>query len=393
MLNMDHISRSVAALTNELIALRRDFHQHPELGFEELRTAGIVATHLKQLNLAVRTSVGGTGVVAILDSGRAGKTVLARADMDALPIQEERDSPYRSTIAGKMHACGHDGHTAVLLTAANLLTRTKDELEGKIVFVFQPAEELGKGAEAMLKDGALEGLSVDHAIGLHLSSTFPTGTVAARSGPAMAGGDNFRLLVHGRGGHAAKPHEVIDPVLAAAQIVTTLQALVAREIDPNDRAVISVTSIRGGTAYNIIPKTVELKGTVRTLEENTRTRLRQRITEVATGVCASLRTTLESDWFMGLPAVFNDESTTPRLRNVAAGVAGITQVVEPDPFMAGEDMALWLKAAPGTFFHVGARNGATGIDKPHHHPEFDIDEAALPLALEVLCRGVLEFLR
>ena len=239
------------ALADRTVATRRDLHAHPQIAFQETRTMGVIAERLRALGLEPRTGVGGTGVVAMWDTGTPGRTVLLRADMDALPVPDEKSVPYRSTREGWNHACGHDGHVAVLLSVAEVLTAQTD-LAGRVVFVFQPAEEVVRGAEAMLADGALEGLTPDASVGLHLSSMHPTGTVAVREGPAMAAADSFRLTVHGRGGHAAKPNETVDPVVVSAHLVLALQALVSRETDPVDQSVISVTSVHGGTAFNII---------------------------------------------------------------------------------------------------------------------------------------------
>lgn len=387
------LSNAVRRLADETVATRRDFHRHPEIAFEEVRTSGIVADRLEALGLAVRRGVGKTGVVGVLDTGRRGHTVLARADMDALPVFEEGNTPYRSTVDGKMHACGHDGHTAVLLSVAKLLDERKSELTGKVVFIFQPAEETVGGAEKMLADGALEGLHPDASIGLHLSSEHPTGTVAVREGPAMAATDSFTLTIKGHGGHAARPQDTVDPVLISAQLIVGLQSLVSRETDPLDQAVISITSVHGGTAHNIIPERVELKGTLRTFLEPTRQRLKERTEAYAQGVAKSHRGDAELQWIDASPAVVNDASQTERLRSVAKEVVGESNVITPDPIMGGDDMALWLQQAPGCYFFVGARDEARGFDKPHHHPRFDIDEASLPLAVELLSRGVMEFLQ
>lgn len=381
------IAALAASLAERTVALRRDLHRHPEIAFEERRTMGVVADHLLALGLAPRTGIGGTGVVALWDSGRPGPTVLARADIDALPVEEENEVPYRSMVAGAMHACGHDGHTAVLLSVAEIVTARADALAGRVLFVFQPAEEIVRGAAAMLADGALEGVMVDHVIGLHLSSDQPVGTVAVREGPSMAATDSYRLTVTGRGGHAAKPQEVIDPIVTAAEIVTTLQTLVSRETDPVDQAVISITSIHGGTAFNIIPESVELKGTLRTFKPETRERLRRRIVEVGRSVAELHGATLASEWFEGSPAVVNDADATARFRRVAAEVVGADRVVACDPMMGGDDMALWLQQAPGCYFFVGSR-GSEASAYPHHHPRFDLDERSLPIAVEVLATAV-----
>ncbi len=389
----DPIHDAAYALKDETVATRRDFHQHPEIAFEEVRTAGIVAERLRNLGLAVRDGLGKTGVVAVLDSGKPGRTVLARADMDALPVPEEKEVAYRSSTPGKMHACGHDGHTAVLLSVAKLLAAHKEHWDGKVVFVFQPAEEIVRGAEAMLQDGALEGLKPDASIGLHLSSMHPTGSVAFRSGPAMAATDTFHFVVQGRGGHAARPQECVDPIVIASQLVLALQTLVSREVDPVDQAVVSVTSVHGGTAFNIIPETVELKGTLRTFSEYTRSTLKSRILQLAEGIARAQRGELASTWREGSPAVVNDEAMTERFYRVAAEVVGEEKIVTADKLMGGDDMALWLKEAPGCYFFVGARNESKGAHFPHHHPRFDIDEDALPLAVELLAKGVLGYLQ
>ena len=389
---MPTIHDHAQALAERTVALRRDLHQHPEIAFQEVRTMGVVAERLRALGLAPRTGVGRTGVIAVWDSGRPGPTVLARADMDALPVADEKDAPYRSRRDGWMHACGHDGHTAVLLSVSEVLLARGDELRGRVVFVFQPAEEIVRGAEAMLADGALDDIEVDHAIGLHLSSTDPTGVVAVRTGPAMAATDSFRLAVQGRGGHAAKPNEAVDPVVVAAHLVLALQALVSRETDPVDPAVISVTSVHGGTAFNIIPESVELKGTLRTFDGDTRARLRRRILEVADAVATTFRATVAHAWTEGSPVVVNDDEATGRLRAVAARIVGAERVVTGAQIMGGDDMALWLGRAPGCYFFVGARGGDASA-WPHHHPRFDIDEAALPIAVEVLASAVVDLLQ
>jgi amidohydrolase len=376
------------ALADRTVATRRDLHAHPEIAFQETRTMGVIDERLRALGLAPRTGIGGTGVVAVWDTGTPGRTVLARADMDALPVPDEKTVGYRSQREGWNHACGHDGHVAVLLSVAEVLT-ARDDLAGRVVFVFQPAEEIVRGAEAMLAGGALDGLTADAAVALHLSSTHPTGVVAVREGPAMAAADSFRLTIHGHGGHAAKPDETVDPVLVAAHLVLALQALVSRETDPVDQSVISVTSVHGGTAFNIIPESVELKGTLRTFDAATRERLKRRIHEVADGVAATFRAAVTPDWTDGSPTVVNDAAATERLRAVAARVVGAANVVRNPQIMGGDDMALWLQRAPGCYFFVGTQSGeATAF--PHHHPCFDLDEAALPIAVELLAEAVID---
>ena len=388
---MPTVHEHARALDERTVATRRDLHAHPEIAFQETRTMGVIAGRLRALGLEPRTGVGGTGVVAVWETGKAGRTVLARADMDALPVPDEKSVPYRSTRDGWNHACGHDGHVAVLLSVAEVLTARTD-LSGRVVFVFQPAEEVVRGAEAMLAAGALDGLTPDASVGLHLSSMHPTGVVAVREGPAMAAADSFRFVVHGRGGHAAKPNETVDPVLVSAHMVLALQALVSRETDPVDQSVISITSVHGGTAFNIIPESVELKGTLRTFDATTRERLKRRIHEVADGVAATFRATVTPDWIHGSPAVVNDGAATERLRAVAARVVGAEHVVRDAQMMGGDDMALWLQRAPGCYFFVGAQGGEASAF-PHHHPRFDLDEAALPIAVELLAEAAIDRLR
>ncbi len=387
----DPIRNAALALQDETIQIRRDFHQHPEIAFEEVRTAGIVAEHMKALGLETKTGLGKTGVVSVLDTGKPGKTVLLRADMDALPIPEEKQVAYKSTTEGKMHACGHDGHTAILLSTAKILNSMKDTLSGKFVFVFQPAEEIVQGAQAMLNDGALDGLEPQASIGLHLISNYPTGIVAMREGPAMAAADGFRIVISGRGGHAAMPQTVVDPIVIASSIVTTLQTLVSRETDPIDQSVISITSFHGGTAFNIIPESVELKGTLRTFNANTRSYLHQRILTIVKNLAETLRGSAEIEWIEGSPAVVNDASYTERLRQVATQALGESKVLRSAQIMGGDDMSLWLQKVPGCYFFVGSGNPEKASDYPHHHPKFDVDEAAFPIAIELLTKGALEY--
>lgn len=389
---MDTMHARAQALTEKTVATRRDLHMHPETAFQEVRTAGVVDARLRELGLTPRTGVGGTGVVAVWDAGRPGPTVLARADMDALPVPDAKDVPYASTTPGHAHACGHDGHTAVLLSVAETVVGMGDALAGRVVFVFQPAEEvMPGGAEAMLQDGALEGLAIDHVTGLHLSSQYETGTVALRAGPAMAATDTYDLILRGRGGHAARPQETIDPIVAGAELVTTLQTLVSRELDPIDRAVISVTRFEAGSAYNVIPQEAHLAGTLRTFEADTRERLRERIHEVAASVAATHRADADVRWTSGFPAVVNDPTEADRLRAVAERVVGPERVVEMAPIMGGDDMAYWLQQAPGCYAFVGA-SGGDATAWPHHHPNFDVDEAALPIAVELLASSIVDAL-
>ncbi|CAN5140939.1 amidohydrolase [soil metagenome] len=383
-----------AALEAELVATRRDLHRHPELGFEETRTAGVVAGRLGDLGIEPRTGVAGTGVVGVVSSepspGEPRRTVLLRADMDALPIQEENDHEYRSTVPGRMHACGHDGHTAILLGVARLLV--EDPPPGNVVLVFQPAEEKPGGARPMIEAGVLADPPVDAAIGLHLWSNLPVGTVGTNPGPLMAGASEFRLTIKGRGGHAALPHQAVDAVVVASHVVVALQTLVSRETSPLDSAVVTVGSIHGGTTFNVIAERAVLEGTVRAFEDDRREAPRDRIAALVQGVAGAMGAEATLEWTPHYPATVNDPAMAALVAREAAVVVGEENVFTDIRTMGAEDMSYFLRAVPGCFFFVGAANAARGITAPHHNPRFDIDEAALPIGAEILARAARAFL-
>lgn len=387
----DLILEQAASLQARTVAVRRDLHSHPEVAFDEHRTMRVVAERLRELGISARTSVGRTGVVAVFDTGKPGPTILARADMDALPIPDEKTVPYRSTVAGKSHACGHDGHVAILLTVAEIIKANGAGLSGRVIFVFQPAEEIVGGAKAMLEDGGLDDMTVDHVVGLHLSSTDPLGTVVVRDGPVMAATDSFRILVKGRGGHAAYPHTCIDPIVATTQLILALQILISRETDPIDQAVISITSCHGGTAHNIISEEVELKGTLRTFNAGTRSSLRTRTLEVVDATAELHRCSATTEWNEGAPAVVNDSTAVRRFRRVATRVLGKENIVVRAPSMGGDDMSLWLEKAPGCYFFVGTNSGPN-TSFAHHHPRFDIDEHGLEIGVGLLASYVADLM-
>src|SRR5256885_5257652 len=298
----DHLKSDIDELVPDLVALRRDLHEHPELAFEEVRTSGIVAQRLHALGLEVRTGVAKTGVVGLLrgEASKPGaKTIAIRADMDALPVHELNEVDYRSTVDGKLHACGYDGHTSILLAVADILSKRRAELPGTVKFIFQPAEERVGGAEPMVREGTMEG--VDGVIGLHLISNYPLGRVGVRAGTVFASADRFILTVHGKGGHAAIPHEAVDPIVIAAQIITALQTLISRETSPFSPAVITIGTINAGTAFNIIPETAALQGTMRAFSKEHREKLVRRITEVASGVASAMGATCHIDFIDGCP--------------------------------------------------------------------------------------------
>lgn len=377
-----------------LIATRRDLHRNPEIGFEERRTAGIIAERLRAAGYEVRTGVAKTGVVGTLRGARgAGRTLLVRADMDALPIQEDTSHDFPSTIPGRMHACGHDGHVAIGLAVAERLARRKDELRGEIRYVFQPAEEGMGGAKTMIEQGVLDG--VDAALGLHIWLSLPKGTIGLVDGPQMAGSQEFRIVVEGRGGHGGMPHETVDAVYVASQIVVALQGIVSRNIAPLDAAVVSVGSFHAGDAMNIIAANATLEGTIRAFRPEIQTKLRERIAAVAEGIARSLGARAKIEFSKLLfPPTANDSELAALVREVAAGVVG-EQNVRADPevrTMAAEDFAEFSTRVPGCYFFLGGMDEAVGAVHPHHSPHFNLSEEALPLGVEILERAAIAYL-
>lgn len=384
---MDRLREEAAALEGELRDWRRDLHRHPELGFEVHRTAGRVADHLRGLGAEVRSGVGRTGVVGILRAERpSGPAVLLRADMDALPVQEVPGRPYGSTVPGRMHACGHDGHTAMLLGAASLLAARRASLPRDVVLLFQPAEEGGGGAQAMIADGALELTPVGSAYALHLWSPFRAGTLHLRAGAIMAAQDEFTARVIGKGGHGALPHHAVDPIVAAAIAVVALQTVVSRSIDPVEPAVATVGSFHAGSAPNVIPDEAVLEGTLRSFSDPVRTQLRDRLREVLEGTARAHGCRVELDLRPGYPAVVNAPEAVALARAAAASVFGAEGVRETPPLAAAEDFAYFAQRVPAAFLLLGAGNPERGIVAAHHSPAFDIDEGVLPKGAELLAR-------
>lgn len=381
------------AMRDELIAIRRDLHAHPELGFQEFRTAGIVAEKLGELGYEVVTGVGQTGVVGLLGGGKPGeRTVLLRFDMDALPIHEENDVPYRSQTAGVMHACGHDAHVAVGIGVATLLARHQAEISGTIKLMFQPAEEILDGAMGMIRDGVLEGPNVDVALGLHVSSTFPTGTAVVRSGAMMAAADEIHIVVHGRGGHAAHPEQAIDAVLVGAQIVCALQTIIARNLNPEETGVITIGSLQAGKAHNVIADTATLRGSIRSFSQEVRELLHRRVTEVAEGIATTFGARADVQIRLGVDPTVNAPGPTAVVHEVASAVLGEEQINTTYRTTGGEDFSAVLARVPGNFFFLGARDDERGLNFPHHNPRFDIDEACLPSGVAILCESAVRCL-
>jgi len=379
--------------TEQVVLDRRYLHAHPELGFQEFETSKFVAERLRALGLDVRTGIAETGVVGTLRGGKPGKVVLLRADMDALPINEENDVEYKSGTRGVMHACGHDGHTAILLAAAQVLVERRQQLAGTVKFLFQPCEEKPPGgAKPMIEQGVLENPRVDAVFGLHLAQEMPVGMVSARSGPIMAAADMFRLEIKGKGGHAAYPHECVDAALVASQVLVALHSIVAREVKPTEPAVITVGMIQAGTAPNVIPDTALLRGTVRTFDKELRQRLARRVEEVATGVARAMRAECVCTYEWGYPATVNDPVMTELVASVAREYVGEARFAAREQSMGGEDFSYFLENRPGCFFNVGTRNEERGLVWGHHHPRFDIDEAGLPVGIEMFVRVVEKYL-
>ena len=366
-----------------LVALRRDFHRHPELSFEERRTAEIIAERLHAAKLDVRTGLGRTGVVGVLHGDRPGRTVAWRSDIDALPLTEIFEAPFTSSKPGVMHACGHDGHTAIAITLAEMLAARRRELPGTAVFVFQPAEEVFGGAAPMIAAGVLDDPRVEEIYGLHLTTQTAVGQVGVVAGPSMASADFFNVDIAGRGGHGAYPHLSIDPITAAANILLGMQNLVSREVSAHETAVLTVGQILGGTKHNIIPATAVMRGSLRTFDETVREQIKSRLAEFASGIARAYRTearlTFEGD---GCPAVVNHARETAFVRECVTAELGAGALNPGPPVMASDDMSLFLNARPGCYFRVGIAPREGG-PYPHHAPEYQMNEDGLPVGLRV----------
>ncbi|MCP4550131.1 MAG: amidohydrolase [bacterium] len=375
----------------DLIDLRRDLHRHPELAFEETRTARVVAERLQAIGLEPRTGVGVTGVSTVIGNRCDGPTVMLRADMDALAVSEVPGRPYGSRYEGLMHACGHDAHTATLLTACSLLQREADTLPGRVLAVFQPAEEGRGGANAMIGDGLLDDITPDAAFGLHYWSGFESGLVAVTPGPVMGAVDEFHLTIKGRGGHGAIPHTAVDAVVAGAAVVGALQTIVSRRSDPLGAVVCTVGEFHAGTGFNIIAGEARLSGTLRCYDQQIWEVLPGQVEEVVAGVCSAHGCEFDLDYTrVDIPLV-NDHDMTMMVRSTACDLIGADNVIDFRT-LGGEDMAEFLKRVPGCYFFIGAGNEEKGITAPHHNPGFDLDEDALPLGVEMLVRTAKRFL-
>ncbi|OGO38289.1 MAG: hypothetical protein A2W35_18685 [Chloroflexi bacterium RBG_16_57_11] len=366
------------------LELRRDFHMHPELGFQEVRTAGIVSRELYSLGLEVTTGVAETGVVAMIEGAQPGPVALLRFDMDALPIQEETGAEYASQNPGVMHACGHDGHTAIGLTVARLLHAHRQELKGTIKLVFQPAEEGLGGAKRMIHEGVLDNPRPDLALALHVWNDKPLGWVGITPGPVMAAGESVRIVVIGKGGHGAMPHLAVDPLLAASQIVVGLQSIVARNVSPLKTAVVTIGAVHGGEAFNVIPPTVELKGTIRTFDPEVRALVLERFEQIVERIAEAFNCQAKIEASFLTPAVVNDSTITSRMQTLVGQVLPESTLDTEERTMGSEDMAYILQDVPGCFMFIGSANAEKQLNAPHHHPRFDFDERVLPRAAALM---------
>lgn len=365
-------------IEEDVIAWRREFHMYPELAYNEKRTSRRVAELLTKWGYKVTTGIAETGVVGILKGENTNsKTVALRADMDALPIQEENDVPYKSKIDGVMHACGHDAHTAMLLGAAKILSEMKDKLKGTVKLIFQPAEEGVGGAKRMVEEGVLENPDVNAIFGLHVWSSIKSGKIALKEGPALAATGKIEIEIEGVGGHGASPHLTIDPIVVASSVVMNLQTIISRSLDPIESGVVSICAFHAGTTWNVIPPRVNLKGTYRALTFEVRDLIKKKIKNIVEKTCIAYGAKCKINLIDGVPPTINHPEATKMARKTVTELIGEENVIDAKPTMGGEDFAYYLEKVPGAFLELGTGNPEKGTDKPHHNPRFDIDEAVL----------------
>lgn len=381
------IIKEVKKIENDIINWRRELHKIPEYSFDLPNTSRFIQNKLDEFNIEYRISAK-TGIVATIYGNKMGKTIGIRADMDALPVKEDTNLPFKSKNEGFMHACGHDAHVAILLGAAKIFSENKDKLTGNIRLIFQPAEETTGGAKIMIEEGCLDNPKVDHIIGLHIGSLFKdvkNGQIGIRKGSLMASVDSFMVKIKGKGGHGGMPHLCVDPILISAEIITALQKIISRELNPVHGGVITTGMIQGGTDFNIIPEEVMFKGTIRLLEKKDRCFVGERIKSIVSSIAAANRGTAEIDYNQYYPAVINDVNVTNRLMDSIKKIMDEKDIIEiKDPALTAEDVSYYLNEVPGTFFILGsAKKHEDGIIYPHHHPRFDIDEKVLWLGTAI----------
>ena len=390
--NLSPIRLEIQALQPQLVEWRRQIHQHPELAFQEKLTASLVSHKLGEWGIEHGTEIAETGIAAIIQGKPASKVLAIRADMDALPIQEQNQVPYCSQHDGIMHACGHDGHTAIALGTAYYLHQHRESFTGTVKIIFQPAEESPGGAKPMIEAGVLKNPDVDAILGLHLWNNLPLGTIGVRPGALMAAVELFRCQIFGKGGHGAIPHQTIDSVVIAAQIVTALQTIVARNVNPIDSAVVTVGELHAGTANNVIANTANMSGTVRYFNPDFAGFFHQRIEQIIAGICQSHGANYHLDYWSLYPPVINDRNMAELVESVAEKVVETPMGIVPEcQTMGGEDMSLFLQEVPGCYFFLGSANPEKNLAYPHHHPRFDFDETVLQMGVEMFVRCVEKF--
>ncbi|MBW4445621.1 MAG: amidohydrolase [Spirirestis rafaelensis WJT71-NPBG6] len=392
--SLSRVRLDIRSLQPQLVEWRRRLHQQPELGFQEKLTSEFVSQKLQEWGIEHQTGIAQTGIVATIKGGKidTGKVLAIRADMDALPIQELNEVPYKSQHDGVMHACGHDGHTAIALGTAYYLQQHRQNFGGTVKIIFQPAEEGPGGAKPMIEAGVLKNPDVDAIIGLHLWNNLPLGTVGVRAGALMAAVECFKCTILGKGGHGAMPHQTIDSIVVAAQIVNALQTIVSRNVDPIDSAVVTVGELHAGTKLNIIPDTARMSGTIRYFKPDLKGFFKKRIEQIIAGVCQSHGASYDLEYWGLYPPTINNADMAELVRSQAEQVIETPMGVVPEcQTMGGEDMSYFLQAVPGCYFFLGSANPAKDLAYPHHHPRFDFDETALPMGVEIFVRCVEKF--
>jgi amidohydrolase len=391
-IDLSQIRLEIRALQAQLVEWRRRFHQRPELGFQEQQTAQFIAQKLTEMGIAHQTGIAKTGIVATIESHSPGSVLAIRADMDALPIQEANEVPYRSQHDGIMHACGHDGHTAIALGTAYYLAKHRHEFKGTVKIIFQPAEEGPGGAKPMIEAGVLKNPDVDAIVGLHLWNNLPLGTLGVRSGALMAAVECFRCNIYGKGGHGAMPEQTIDSIVIGSQIVNAIQTIVSRNINPLESAVVTVGEFHAGTALNVIADRASLSGTVRYFNPNLEGAIESRLAAIIGGICQSHGAKYDLDYWQLYPPTINDARMADLVRSVALDFVETPAGVVPEcQTMGGEDMSFFLQEVPGCYFFLGSANAEKDLAYPHHHPRFDFDETVLAMGVEMFVRCVEKF--
>lgn len=388
---MGEISDIINEHKEEFISIRREFHAIPELGFNEYKTTDKIEKYLQKWGLKVYSFEGSTGTVGTLGENTDNETIGIRADIDALPIWEKTGFEYASQNEGIMHACGHDGHIAIALGTAKILSLLKDRLKVNVKFIFQPAEETAKGAKMMIENRVLENPNIDTIIGLHIYPNLDSGIIGVKEGPMMAAADKFNITVKGKGGHGAMPHKSVDPIVIATEIISNFQKIISRELDPLKSVVISIGTINAGTKFNIIPDELNMSGTVRSFEPDVREYIKKRIEEIVKNVTKGSGGSYEFEYLYGVPAVINDIETTKKIRTILKKSIGEDCLIEIEPAMISEDFAEFQLHVPGTFMFLGTYNKDKGITMPLHHPEYTIDEEILAVGIRAFCEIVLNY--